>query len=481
MKKPAERERGGAESSSAGRLSIEDADLASQRSRSKLIRNHPELLRTDVVSYLADSVPRLVRSDRRRALNVAELALTIASSLGDTEGLAQSLRAKGNALHGLGRNRGAAEHHQRALQLFRAAGNPDQIARTLSTSIQPLILLGKHDQALVFAREAREIFSRRGDQWRLARLELNLGNIFDRRDFFKEALASYESAYRYLSTNNANDPEALAAALHNIAVSCIRLNDFRKAQTTYEQARRFAAEHEMPVLVAQADYNIACLHYLRAAGCTVADLGGNGERYLLPGADAAAYPAFRGLIEAAGFRAAGSTQAMHCDLTGLTGLPPEPAASGGELYRYRHPGDGDLPELLAVAGSFSAGWAGLIRSYLGRTERAENLWIARGPDGIAGFAGSDLFPGCPGRFGPMGVVPAARGHGAGSRLLRLSLASMAGRGRQSAWFLWGPEGESGRRMYASAGFQASRQFDFFRLDLHEPRTPDPAQKGSPDE
>jgi GNAT superfamily N-acetyltransferase len=222
----------------------------------------------------------------------------------------------------------------------------------------------------------------------------------------------------------------------------------------------------------------SCLQYLRGAGCAVADLGGNGERYLLPGADAAAYPEFRGLIEAAGFRAAGSTQAMHCD---LTGLPPEPAASRRGRYRYRHPGDGDLPELLTVAGGFSAGWAGLIRSYLGRTEHAENLWIARGPDGIAGFAGSDLFPGCPGRFGPMGVVPAARGHGAGSRLLRLSLASMAGRGRQSAWFLWGPEGESGRRMYASAGFQVSRQFDFFRLDLHEPRTPGPAQKGSREE
>ena len=61
----------------------------------------------------------------------------------------------------------------------------------------------------------------------------------------------------------------------------------------------------------------SCLQYLRGAGCAVADLGGNGERYLLPGADAAAYPEFRGLIEAAGFRAAGSTQAMHCDLTGL--------------------------------------------------------------------------------------------------------------------------------------------------------------------
>jgi tetratricopeptide (TPR) repeat protein len=251
------------ESTAAGSLSIENADLSSQRARAKVIFEHPQLLRIEVVSELAASVPRLVRSDRRRALSVAELAVMIASRLADAEGVAQSLRAKGNALHGLGRNKAAAEHHQRALQLFRSVGNPDQIARTLSTSIQPLILQGRHDQAFAFAREAREIFSRQGDQWRLARLELNLGNIFDRRDRFEDALACYESAYRYLTVHGAEDPEAVAAALHNIAVSCIRLNDFRKALNAYEQARHFAAEHEMHVLVAQADYNIAWLHYLR--------------------------------------------------------------------------------------------------------------------------------------------------------------------------------------------------------------------------
>jgi CHAT domain-containing protein len=244
-------------------LSIEDANLSSQRYRTKIILDHPELLRIDVASELAALVPRLVRSDRRKALNVAELAVTIASRLGNEQAVAQSLRAKGNALHGLGRNKAAAEHHRRALEIFRSIGNPGQIARTLSTSIQPLILQGRHDQAFAFAREAKEIFARQGDQWRLARLELNLGNIFDRRDHFEEARACYESAYRYLCVHSADDPEAVAAALHNIAVSCIRLNDFRKALTTYEQARRFADEHEMHVLVAQADYNIAWLHYLR--------------------------------------------------------------------------------------------------------------------------------------------------------------------------------------------------------------------------
>ncbi len=211
----------------------------------------------------------------------------------------------------------------------------------------------------------------------------------------------------------------------------------------------------------------ACLHFLADAGCTVAALGGNGERYLLPGADPAVYPAFRELLLGAGFRLAGRTEAMRCELAGAAFAGPE-APTGP--FSCRHPADGDYPELLHVVATFSPSWAELVRSYLARdsgtsSHGADHLWAAYAANGIAGFAGSDLFPGCPGRFGPMGVLPAARGHGTGGRLLRLSLGSMAGRGHSSAWFLWGPEGQSGRRMYVSAGFRVSREFEFYEREL----------------
>lgn len=204
----------------------------------------------------------------------------------------------------------------------------------------------------------------------------------------------------------------------------------------------------------------SCLDFLATAGCSVVELGGNGERYLLPGLDPVAYPAMRRLLERAGFRRTGGTQAMACDL-----LANQPPVTTGSRFEYRHPDDGDIPELLRVVAKMSESWSGLFREYLARTERATHVWVAAGDGGIAGFAGSDIFPGCPGRFGPMGVLPAARGGGVGGRLLRLSLESMAARGHRRAWFLWGPEGESGSRMYASAGFRVNREFEFFSRDL----------------
>jgi CHAT domain-containing protein len=245
------------------RLWMDSVDLSSKQKRARFIHEYPCLIQAESVAHMAASVPRLIGADKHRALWIAELTVTIASRLNSPEAMAQSLRAKGNALYGLSRNKAAVTHHGTAIQLFRSTGNLDQVARTLSSSIQPLILLSLYDRAFAAALEARTIFSEQNNPLRLARLELNLGNIFDRRDRPEEALACYESAYQYLSAHGQDDPDAVAVALHNIAVSCVRLNNFRRALAVYAQAREFAAKHAISALVLQSDYNVASLHYLR--------------------------------------------------------------------------------------------------------------------------------------------------------------------------------------------------------------------------
>src|SRR5437764_6816492 len=130
-----------------------------------------------------------------------------------------------------------------------------------SISIQPLILLGEYDQAFRAAERAREIFTRLDDQRRLARLEIKVGNICRRQDRFEESIAHYERAYQGLIPYK--DVEGIAVVLSNMAVCLISLNDFPRALATYQRARSFCAQHNMPLLVAQADYNIAYLYYLR--------------------------------------------------------------------------------------------------------------------------------------------------------------------------------------------------------------------------
>src|SRR3989440_1945485 len=242
-------------------LMAELGQLSTEPARRKFLAQHKKLIRQEIVEQLSQLVVQKVRVSTQEALCLAEAAVLIAKRLRRKEVLALGLRAKANALYSSGDNRSAIEHHQQAFRLYETLGIWDEAARTLSTSIQPMILAGQYDQAFQAAERAREIFARLDDPWRLARLEINVGNIYHRQDRFEESIAHYERAYTELMPYK--DTEGIAVVLSNMAVCLISLNDFPRAMATYRRARSFCQQNNMPLLVAQADYNIAYLHYLR--------------------------------------------------------------------------------------------------------------------------------------------------------------------------------------------------------------------------
>jgi CHAT domain-containing protein/tetratricopeptide (TPR) repeat protein len=242
-------------------LIAELGQLSTEVARRKFLAKHSRLIRQSTIEHLAQLVVQRVRVSTKEALQLAEAAILIAKRLRRKEAQALASRAMANALYSSGDYRAAIEHHQRATRLYESLRNWKEMARTLSSSIQPMILVGEYDQAFKAVDRAREIFSRLEDPWRLARLEINVGNIYHRQDRFEESIAHYENAYRGLMPYK--DAEAIAVVLSNMAVCLISLNDFPRALATYQRARAFCHENNMPLLVAQADYNIAYLYYLR--------------------------------------------------------------------------------------------------------------------------------------------------------------------------------------------------------------------------
>jgi CHAT domain-containing protein/tetratricopeptide (TPR) repeat protein len=239
------------------------AALSDDAGRIKFLARRPRLMTPAVVVQLDEAVGALLRVDLKKAGGLADAAVTIANQLGDTESKAFALRAKANALWAIGQNKQAAELHGQAIRLFDEAGKPVEAGRTLSISIQPLILLGEYERAQKAAEKARKIFAAANDSLRLARLDINVGNIFHRQDRFREALDFYESACSQLLPDK--DKEGIIAALHNMAVCLIMLNEYERAERTFEQVSTFCREWNMPVAMAQAEYNVAYLHYLRGA------------------------------------------------------------------------------------------------------------------------------------------------------------------------------------------------------------------------
>ncbi|HEY6946020.1 MAG TPA: CHAT domain-containing protein [Candidatus Acidoferrum sp.] len=243
------------------KLLTELGQLETELHRRKFLNKHKGLVRAEVVSQLADLVVEKIRVDTKQASHLADAALQIARRVGQKEVLALGLRAKANALYAGGNNRAAVDHHERAVEILESLGNEREAGRTLSSSIQPLILLGEYDKAASAAARARDIFTRLKEPRRLARLELNVGNIFHRQDRFEEAIAHYERAYRGLLPYK--DHEGIAVGLSNMAMCLISLNDFPRALECYQKAREECERNGMPLLRDQADYNIAYLYYFR--------------------------------------------------------------------------------------------------------------------------------------------------------------------------------------------------------------------------
>jgi CHAT domain-containing protein/Tfp pilus assembly protein PilF len=235
--------------------------LGSLVARRNFLLRHKSLLRSDCVRQVADLVLGKIRVNSAEALRLADGGLLIARKLRSKEDLALALRAKANALHACGKNRAAAAHHERALLLFNALGRRRDAAITLSSSIQPLILLGEYDRAFKASELAREIYVELGETLRIANLENNVGNIFHRQDRFKEAFTHYEKAYETLY--KLAEWEKVAITLHNMAMCLISLNDFAQSLDCYQRARSLSERFGMPLLRDQADYNIAWLYYLR--------------------------------------------------------------------------------------------------------------------------------------------------------------------------------------------------------------------------
>ena len=227
----------------------------------ELFTQNPELRKRSTILHIAEAVNHLAREDLTRAERLALAGACLADLLDDDYCRARTGRAVGNTQVLRGKHTEALGTFNTALGQFRKLGEDLEEAATLSSSLQPLIYLGRYSEAFERAQSARAIAERHHDELFLARLEINFGNILHRQDRFSEAVQHYERAL--VTLERLGQPRDCAVGWVNLAVCHISLNEFRKAEIAYQNARSISAQHDMPAIVAQADYNIAYLHYYR--------------------------------------------------------------------------------------------------------------------------------------------------------------------------------------------------------------------------
>jgi CHAT domain-containing protein/Flp pilus assembly protein TadD len=243
-------------------LSTRLAELNAYLRPDTIAEEHPELCVSDVILRIVDEVNRVARQDLARAEHLANIASWLADAIDDDFCRARAARSIANTKVLRGRHAEALEDLARALKLFRDLGAEIEQAATLSASLQPLIYQGNYAQALERADEAKDIATRHGDELLLGRLEINFGNILHRQDRFRDAIDHYQLGLEKLT--RLEQPRDCAIGLINLAVCYISLHDFRQAERAYQSARDISIRENMVTIVAQADYNIAYLHYYRS-------------------------------------------------------------------------------------------------------------------------------------------------------------------------------------------------------------------------
>jgi CHAT domain-containing protein len=242
------------------------------RQRRQLLQAGREWWKPETVVRLYDEVVRLARIDLRQAERLARAAAWISTQLNDEGSRAASLRAMGHVFYLRRKYEPAREHYQAALDIYERLGRELDVGRTISGSLQTLVYLGRYDDASAGAQRAHDIFLKHGDHLRLARLDTNMGNILHRQDRFEEAVERYQRAYTTFA--EIGDPQDVAITLQNMATCQISLNKFHDALETYHRVRAYSVSHDMPLLVSEADYNIAYLYYLRGEYTRAIDLYG---------------------------------------------------------------------------------------------------------------------------------------------------------------------------------------------------------------
>lgn len=223
--------------------------------------DRPDLQRRETIEVLTKEVTRLARHDPQGAERLSRAATSLAELVGDDCGHALDYKARGHLRFLVGKYEEALGFYRACQKSFLAAGHEVEAAVNRGSSMWMLALLGRYEEAWEDSRLARSVLEDHSDPLLLARVATNEGNIFLRQDRHPEALECYRNALALF--REAGEVQDIAVTLHNIAVSSIAVSDFSGALASYRELGRHCHEHDLGLLAAQADYNIAYLYFFR--------------------------------------------------------------------------------------------------------------------------------------------------------------------------------------------------------------------------
>lgn len=148
----------------------------------------------------------------------------------------------------------AIEEFDQAQSAFLSINDELHAAESQARKVIALAILGRYEEAIECGLKARHVFEKTNQTETLELLELNLGNLYLRRNYFQEAENFLLSARNRAIEINQNIHRAVIC--NSLALVYSSQNRFRESELLYKEALSFAIETEQSILEADIEANL---------------------------------------------------------------------------------------------------------------------------------------------------------------------------------------------------------------------------------
>ena len=134
-------------------------------------------------------------------------------------------------------------------------------AKTQTSKLYALALLGRYDEAAECGKEALKVFVVNNDFYSAGKVEHNIANLFWRRDLYQESEPYLRSAHERFE--QIDDQRQLAMVENCQAFVKTLQNDFRAAEPLYQQALSRAESNRLSVTAAEIETGLSNLNLFK--------------------------------------------------------------------------------------------------------------------------------------------------------------------------------------------------------------------------
>ena len=236
-------------------------DTKQKRHHLRLFKQYSELVDLQLASDLKDTCYDSWTKAPQKTRNAAKALEALYNILPYDEVKALASWARGIASLTEGKIEGAIADLDISSELFRSLKQLSKSAQPQVSKLYALSLLGRYGEAVETGKAALKIFEKHKDILASAKIEMNLGNIALRREFYTEAEKFFLSARkRFIQLN---DKTWLAMCENDLAITYSSLNDYRNAEKFYGQALANACKMKMSVTEAEIEASMGNLALFR--------------------------------------------------------------------------------------------------------------------------------------------------------------------------------------------------------------------------